>query len=91
MAADKKRKLLGCAMMFGSIGALFLWGFYFNLFGHPIRLNGPFLGFFAWLAIGAFGTGYATSGVRAGLRAVGLFVLFMGGALALGIVLGHYR
>jgi hypothetical protein len=91
MTQDQKRQLIGCAIMFGSISALFWSGFHFKIFGQRIRLDGPSLGFFGCLAIGSFGIGFTASGIRAGLKSVGMFMLLAGGALAVGVMQGHYH
>lgn len=91
MRVSERRLRLGAVLTFGSIGAFFWWGHHFALFGHPIRLNGPFLGFLGCLVIGAFGAGYGASGIKGGLKAAGTFVFLVAGALAVGIALGNYR
>ena len=77
--------------MIGSISTFFWWGFHFKIFDKRIHLDGPSLGFFGCLAIGSFGIGYAASGIRAGLKSAGMFMLLAGGALAVGVIQGHYR
>jgi hypothetical protein len=64
-----------------SVGGLFWWGSHFHLFGTDIDWSGQpveYVGFFAWMVIGAYGAGYAYGGRRRGIQtAGGLFITFV--------------
>lgn len=85
------RRIIGGAIILGSLLAMFWWGFHFGVFGKKIHLSLPFFGFFAWIALGIFGMGYAVGGVRAGFTSTGRFLLLGGGAILLGVAMGNYR
>ena len=77
--------------MIGSLIGLFWYGFAFKVFGSIITADWQHIGFFAWIALGMFGIGFASDGVLAGLKTAGKFVLLAAAAVVIGILLGHYR
>jgi hypothetical protein len=84
-------RLAGVVTMLAALPMLFVWGFAFHLFGHPIRFNWQTVGFFGWIALGLAGLGYTRSGFSGGIRYAGMFVALAGGALMLGVALGDYH
>jgi hypothetical protein len=89
MSTGANPRLAGVVAMLAALPMLFVWGFAFHLFGHPIHLNWQTAGFFGWIAFGLAGLGYTRSGFSGGIRYAGTFVAVAGGAVMLGIALGR--
>ena len=87
--ADRRRVRIGLVIITASIGMLFWWGNYFEVFGKTIELNFRFLGFFFWIVLACFGMGYMQS-MRAGLLLAAKFTLLLLVAGIFGFIGRHH-
>jgi hypothetical protein len=89
--ADRRQKIIGLAIMLGSIALFFWWGVHFRVFGMKITFSAAQIGFFVWLLLGMFGVGYAVGGWKSGLKVAGGFGLAVCVAVGIGFARGVYR
>ncbi|MFP1131268.1 hypothetical protein [Asticcacaulis sp. W401b] len=81
---------IGIAIVVTGIGAFLAHGYYFDLWGQKLQFRWASLGWWGWIAIISFGSGFMTGGVKSGVKAAasisGLLVL----ALIIGVLTGRY-
>ncbi len=85
-----RQEIIGLVLIFGSMAAVFAWGFATRVFGTKIRVDIPHLGFFGWIALSIFGVGFFWAGPRGGLKLAAGFAILLCVALGIGVLRGAY-